>query len=111
MLTRSGSHSMMARCPPMLRWTPYIDHCISSLENCPNALESDKLLCHWVRGQGIAEQIGQNFSMDDPSAEVDASDVKVQYVLRGFEQQLDRWRSQIPVEVQTRKFTIEGVRF
>jgi len=88
-----------------------MDQCISSLENCPNALESDRLLCQWVRGQHIAEQISQSFSMDDPSAKVDASDVMVQYVLRGFEQHLDRWRAQIPVEVQTRKFPIEDVRF
>jgi hypothetical protein len=82
-----------------------MDRCIASLESARDALDSDKLLCQWVRGQRIAEEIGQQFFMDDPSARIDASDMKVQYVLRGFEQRLDRWRAQIPVKVQNRKVT------
>ena len=88
----------------MLRWIPYLETCIASLTDTPNALESDKILCQWVRGQHIAEDIGINLSMDDPSENFDGSDIRLQYILAGFEQQLERWRSQIPPELHNRKF-------
>lgn len=43
---------------------------IDVLYNSPNAMPSDKLLCEWVKSQHIAEHIGVQFSMDDPSATV-----------------------------------------
>jgi hypothetical protein len=72
-----------------------MERCIEFFEGNCDALESDKLLCQWVRGQHISEEICHNFSMDDPSAEVDSLDVKLQYIIGAFEQQLDRWRVQI----------------
>jgi len=80
-----------------------MDRCMEFLEGDSNALESDKLLCQWVRGQHISEEICQNFSMDDPSAEVDSVDIKLQYIIRAFEQQLDQWRVQIGGLPQKRK--------
>jgi hypothetical protein len=73
------------------------------LEGDRNGLESDKLLCQWVRGQHIAEDICQHFSMDDPSAEVDSLDVKLQYIITAFELQLDRWQLQMARLPQKRK--------
>jgi len=51
----------------------------------------------------MSEEICQNFSMDDPSAEVDSVDIKLQYIIRAFEQQLDQWRVQIGGLPQKRK--------
>lgn len=96
------SVSMTIRRPSMLRWSPHMAKCIVSLER--HGISSDNLLCQWVRGQHIAEEIGEHFFMDDPSAKLDALDTQVQYLLRGFEQQLDQWQKEMPVEVRNRKF-------
>ena len=73
------------------------------LESSPEAAPSDRVLCQWVRSQHIAEEVGTSFSMDDPLATVSISDQKVQYALKGFERDLEKWSSQIPPDVQSRK--------
>jgi hypothetical protein len=103
LLTQRDRIAMTTRRPSMLRWGPYMDRCVEFLEGGSNALESDKVLCQWVRGQHISEEICHNFSMDDPSAEVDSVDIKLQYIIRSFEQQLDQWRVQIGGLPQKRK--------
>jgi len=87
----------------LIRWTPFMADCLSVLENSPEAAQSDKTLCQWVRSQQIAEDVGTQFSMDDPSACVNIADPKVQYALKGFERDIERWSSQIPPDVQSRK--------
>lgn len=77
--------------------------CIDVLETSPDALPSDKSFCQWIRSQHIAEDIGTQFSMDDPGATVSISDPKVQYALKGFEIELEKWVSQIPPEANSRK--------
>ena len=77
--------------------------CVDVLENSPDAAPSDKSLCQWVRSQHIAEEVGTQFSMDDPAATVSISDSKVQYALKGFERDLQKWSSQIPPEAFSRK--------
>ena len=95
--------SMGLRRPNLIRWTPFMADCIDVLETSPEAAPSDKALCQWVRSQHIAEEIGTQFSMDDPVASVSIADAKVQYALKGFERDLEVWSSQIPPEVQSRK--------
>lgn len=79
--------------------------CIEFLESSPEALKSDKILCQWVRAQHIAEEVGEQLSMDDPCASVSLSDVKVQFALRGFEKQLEDWYAQLPKELDNREFS------
>ncbi|KAI9880773.1 MAG: hypothetical protein M1830_000209 [Pleopsidium flavum] len=99
--SRRACTSMALRRPNLIRWTSYMDECIDILETCPDAYASDKVLCQWLKIQHIAEDIGIQFSMDDPSAQVGVSDTKVQYALKGFERQLEDWRKQIPKNIQS----------
>lgn len=99
------SVSMALRRPNLIRWTSFMDECIDVLETSPDACASDKSLCQWAKIQHIAEDIGIQFSMDDPSAQVWMSDPKVQYALKGFERQLEDWRKQLPTEFRTREST------
>ena len=87
----------------LIRWTPFMADCLDVLENSPEAAHSDKILCQWVRSQHIAEEVGNQFSMDDPSVSVNIADPKIQYALKGFERDIERWSTQIPPEVQSRK--------
>ena len=82
---------MSLRRPLLIRWTPYADECIEILHNSPDALPSDKWLVHLVRGQHIAEDIGLEFSMDDPASPLTLTDPKTQYHLKAFERQLMEW--------------------
>jgi hypothetical protein len=89
-----------------MRWTPCIGKCIEALENPSTGEKSDLFLCQWARAQQIVEEVGRHFFMDDSSANIDVSDLNVQFVLRGFEQQFDQWKAHIPPDVLRRKDTI-----
>jgi Fungal specific transcription factor domain len=97
------STSMGLRRPNLVRWTSYMTECVEVLETSPEAAPSDKFLCQWVRSQKIAEEVGTQFSMDDPFATVTISDPKVQYALKGFERDLQLWSDRIPKDIRTRE--------
>lgn len=100
---------MVTRRPNLMRWTPYMNECIEALEKPSVAVKSDLFLCQWVRAKQIAEEVGRHFFMDDPSANVDVSDLSVQYTLRGYEQQFDQWKAQIPPDLLRRKCLIANL--
>ncbi|ESZ92377.1 hypothetical protein SBOR_7232 [Sclerotinia borealis F-4128] len=93
--------SMALRRPNLIRWTSFMAESVDILEHSPEAAPTDRILCQWVRSQRIAEEVGIQFSMDDPGASISIADPKVQYALKGFEQELDKWSSSIPPDVQT----------
>lgn len=95
--------SMGLRRPNLIRWTSFMADCLDVLEHSPEAAPSDKALCQWVRSQHIAEEIGTQFCMDDPVATVSIADSTVQYALKGFERDLEKWSSQVPPDVQSRE--------
>ncbi|KIW69857.1 hypothetical protein PV04_02180 [Phialophora macrospora] len=86
-----SNSSMSLRRPLLIRWSPYADECVDILSSSPDALPSDKYLCHLVRGQHIAEEIGLEFSMDDPASQVSLTDNKTQSHMKAFERQLAAW--------------------
>ena len=83
---------MSLRRPALIRWSAYNDECLEVLATAPDALPSDKWLCHLVRAQRIAEDVGFQFSMDDPASVISLTDTKTQYHLKAFERQLREWR-------------------
>jgi hypothetical protein len=88
----------------LCRWHPYMDECIDILQVSPDTLPSDRLLIVWAKLSHIAEEIGFQFSMDDPASSLSLNDAKIQYALKGFEKQLDQWRAEIPREQYSRKY-------
>ena len=84
--------SMTLRRPLLVRWSAYMDESLEVLATAPDALPSDKWLAHLVRSQHIAEEVGYQFSMDDPPSDVSITQPKVQYQMKTFEKQLDEWR-------------------
>ncbi|OAL35358.1 hypothetical protein AYO20_05409 [Fonsecaea nubica] len=87
-----SNSSMSLRRPLLIRWSPYADECIDILTSSPDAHPSDKYFCHLVRGQHIAEDIGFQFSMDDPASPLSLTDPQTQYHLKTFERQLVEWQ-------------------
>lgn len=86
------SNAMCLRRPSLIQWSKYIEESVELLEKSRDALESDKLLCQHVKLMRLNEEIGQAFSMDDPSAPVNIADAHIQDALRGFEGALRAWR-------------------
>lgn len=91
--------SMAQRRPNLLRYTKFMGECVEVLENSPDAVPSDRVLCQWVKLQKIAEEIGIGFAFDDPNATVYIEDAPVQFSLKGFARQLEEWKSKCPPEV------------
>lgn len=84
--------AMSLRRPLLVRWSAYMEESLEVLAKAPDALPSDKWLAHIVRSQHIAEEVGYQFSMDDPPSDVSITEPKVQYQMKTFERQLDEWR-------------------
>lgn len=90
----------------LVRWSDYMDECVEVLQTSDMALPSDKILCRHVGLQHINEEIGNQFSMDDPSAAVTISDTKVQMSLKSFERELEDWTRAVPQKTYIRKSSI-----
>lgn len=87
----------------LTRWHPYMDESLEILETSPDALPSDKTLVQWVKLAHLGEEVLFQFSMDDPVTNVDITDPKSQYALKGFERRLAEWRKEVPPECYSRK--------
>ena len=79
-----------------------MDEWVDALETDQDALESDKTLCHWVRLQRLADELGSKLSLDQV-CHIDVSDPEVDSALKGFERQLNNWREQTPEAKPSRK--------
>lgn len=92
---------MVLRRPIRFDWTKYTEDCIEELMNNPDAAPTDKLLCQHVKLQRICEEVGQQFRMHDPSATISLDDAQVAYNVRHFENELKRWKEDIPSDCRT----------
>ncbi len=86
------SLAMTLRHPSFVRWSVYVEECLDVLSSEAHALPSDAWLCKLIRIQHIAEDASIVFSMGDPGSTVTLRDVKTQYQIGGFRQQLEQWR-------------------
>lgn len=105
------SVSIALRHPAFMRWSIYIEECLDILASDPEALPSDKWLCDLVRLQHISEDASIIFSMDDPGSTITLRDVKVQYQIGGFRQQLERWRRNASSDVTQREFSKDAIAY
>ena len=104
---KSFSAAMSLRRPLLLRWSTYTDECLEILASAPDAQPTDRWLCHLVRIQHIAEEVGLQFSMDDPASVVSLADTKTQYHLKAFERQLHEWKQQPTPNVAKRELPLK----
>ncbi|KAF3483938.1 uncharacterized protein GIQ15_03262 [Arthroderma uncinatum] len=93
--------AMGLRRPLLTRWNAYMDESVQMLLDSPDAYPSDRALVEWAKLAHIGEEIGFQFSMDDPLTNVSITEPRIQYALKGFEGRLDEWRREVPPEVYT----------
>lgn len=85
--------------PFLLRWTSFMAECVDVLESSPEAAPTDKYFCHLVWTHQLAEEIGFQFCMDDPSVSVNLSDHMTQHRVRGFERELEKHKKEVPSDL------------
>lgn len=88
--------------PFLIRWTSFMSECLDVLEGSPDAAPSDKYFCHLVRTHQLAEEIGFQFCMDDPTVAVNLSDYMTQHKVRGFERELEKHRQGVSHDLMQR---------
>ena len=103
--------SMALHRPNLIRWTPFVAECMDVLESSPDAAPTDRYLCHLVWTHKLAEEVGIQFSMDDPSSTPNLAEPRTQHVLKGFERELDRYLAAVPKELQQRMSRLDGGEF
>jgi len=87
-----------------------MDECLEIMAKSPDALPSDKLLCHLVRAQHITEDISFQFSMDDPAAAISITDPKTQFHMKAFERKLQEWREVVANDPPNGKRAMKSMR-
>ncbi|KAL8810551.1 MAG: hypothetical protein Q9200_002497 [Gallowayella weberi] len=88
----------------LIRWSSHMDDCLELLSTSPEALSSDPMLLEWVRLQRLADEVGNQISIDESSS-LGSSDVKTQYALKGFERQMNDWEKQASKQVTSSSLT------
>jgi hypothetical protein len=79
-----------------MRWSPYLDDCLQVLESATGSADSDEIICRWVRLQHLADDVGVQFSLEDPASCPGLDNPSVRFVLKCFESKLLN-NSQIPM--------------
>ncbi|KAL8718178.1 MAG: hypothetical protein Q9225_004656 [Loekoesia sp. 1 TL-2023] len=88
----------------LIRWSAYMDECLDFLDTSSEALQSDQVLVEWVRLQRLADDVGNQISMDDSSSSR-VPDAKTQYALKGFERQMKDWEKQASKRIDSSSLT------
>ncbi|CEJ55051.1 hypothetical protein PMG11_01329 [Penicillium brasilianum] len=80
----------------LVRWQPYMDECLQTLENHPDALPSDRKIIWWAKLGQIIEESSTQLITNDPLSIITFADSKIRYAVKGFSNQLAQWRREIP---------------
>ncbi|KAL8665625.1 MAG: hypothetical protein Q9202_002129 [Teloschistes flavicans] len=99
-----ASASMGLRRPNLIRWNSQMDDCLESLKTSRDNLPSDSVLVELIRLQRLADDVGNQISLDD-SSHMGISDIKTQYALKGFERQMRDWEQQASKQANSTPLT------
>lgn len=100
----SANTAMALHRPNLIRWTPFMAECVDILESSPDASPTDKYFCHLVWTHHQAEEVGVQFSMDDPANAVNLADIRTQYALKAFERDMEKYKASIPKDYMQREY-------
>lgn len=89
--------------PTLIRWNSFMTECVDVLESSPEAAPTDRYFCHLIWTHKLAEEVGIQFALDDPSAAINIADARTQYALRGFERGLEKYSSSVSEEFRQRE--------
>lgn len=85
--------ALITRQPTTIKWTPYLQLCVNVLTDHEDAAGSDGLLCEFVKGERLCEDVGHNLGLIDPKSTASISDPSTQYLMDILGEDLKRWLS------------------
>lgn len=98
----SSAIAISHRYPNSMHITPWLNENVSHIENDPNASLAEVKLCAWVRllqmTQDYLTRLGADANALDPDS-VDVTDHRTQVIVKAFDAQAARWRSELPAGV------------
>ncbi|KLU85074.1 hypothetical protein MAPG_04106 [Magnaporthiopsis poae ATCC 64411] len=92
----ASNTSMTLHRPNLIRWTPFMTECLEVLQSSPDAAPTDPYFCHLVWTHRLAEEVGIQFNMEDPTAVIDLADPRTRHAIKGFERDIERYRAAVP---------------
>lgn len=98
----AANTSMALHRPNLIRWTSFMDESLHMLRSSPDAAPSDAYFCHLVWTHHLSEEVGVQFALDDPTAEISMSDPRTRHILKGLERDLRQYREKIPPDLLQR---------
>ncbi|OAP63758.1 hypothetical protein AYL99_02985 [Fonsecaea erecta] len=96
------SVTTILRLPALIRFSPRVEECLEILKTSPYAAPTDKWLCDMAHLARIAEEVAAAFNMDDPGADLNFTEPRVQYQLKCFQRQLQQWEKNVDPSVDKR---------
>ncbi|OHW93090.1 fungal specific transcription factor [Colletotrichum incanum] len=94
----AANTSMALHRPNLVRWTSFMAESMEVLQTSADAAPTDKYFCHLVWTHRLAEEVGIQFSMDDPAIVPNITDSRTQYSLRMLERDLEKYIASVPEE-------------
>ncbi|GKT83690.1 fungal specific transcription [Colletotrichum tofieldiae] len=94
----AANTSMALHRPNLVRWTSFMAESMEVLQTAADAAPTDKYFCHLVWTHRLAEEVGIQFSMDDPAIIPSITDSRTQYSLRMLERDLEKYTASVPKE-------------
>ncbi|OBR15209.1 Fungal specific transcription factor [Colletotrichum higginsianum IMI 349063] len=94
----AANTSMALHRPNLVRWTSFMAESMEVLQTSADAAPTDKYFCHLVWTHRLAEEVGIQFSMDDPAVVPNITDSRTQYSLRMLERDLEKYTASVPKE-------------
>ena len=95
-----SSFATLLRQPNLLRWNGYMDECVDALENSPDAIDYDRILCQWAKLQRLGDEFVENFDQDDVYSTLTPDAL---CALKDFKDRLQILRNQIPQDLRSGK--------
>ncbi|KAJ3499973.1 hypothetical protein NM208_g17250 [Fusarium decemcellulare] len=95
----AANTSMALHRPNLIRWNPFMAESVRILQSSPDAAPTDAYFCHLVWTHRLSEEVGIQFALDDPTANISITDPRTQYTLKGLEQDLKEYSESIPPDM------------
>ena len=95
----ASNTAMALQRPLLIRWTKFMAESRDLLRTSPERAPTDDYFCALVWTHRISEDIGQQFTMDDPDDTVNINEPRVAYTLKKLERDLDQYQKSLPKEL------------
>lgn len=95
----ASNTAMALQRPLLIRWTKFMAESWDMLRTSAERAPTDEYFCALVWTHRISEDVGQQFTMDDPDDPVNINEPRVAYTLKKLERDLEQYQKSLPKEL------------